>query len=96
MNIKTVENCPACNGKGEVEATFYLLMKLRISYIMRLRWMKKKLPCVHILLLQLTFEKMTSIRVMAFKYKKWIKVRHFTFHLMQYALFDKNEDELSL
>ena len=25
MNIKTVESCPACNGKGEVEATVLIV-----------------------------------------------------------------------
>ena len=32
-----------------------------------------------------------------FKYKKWVKVRPiYAYHLLQYAFFDKKDDELSL
>ena len=32
-----------------------------------------------------------------FKYNKWIKIRPiYAYHLMQYSMFDNNDDELSL
>lgn len=100
MNIKTVENCPACNGKGEVEATVLLVDEIedKLHHAFKVDKEKEVTLCAHPFIAAYMCKGWPSIRVKwLFKYKKWIKVRPvYAYHLMQYALFDKNEDELSL
>ncbi len=100
MNIKTVENCPACNGKGEVEATVLLVDEIedKLHHAFKVDKEKEVTLCAHPFIAAYMCKGWPSIRVKwLFKYKKWVKVRPvYAYHLMQYALFDKNEDELSL
>ena len=100
MNIKTVENCPACNGKGEVEATVLLVDEIedKLHHAFKVDKEKEVTLCAHPFIAAYMCKGWPSIRVKwLFKYKKWIKFRPvYAYHLMQYALFDKNEYELSL
>lgn len=100
MNIKTVENCPACNGKGEVEATVLIVDEIedKLNHALMVDRQKHVTICAHPFIAAYLSRGLFSRRMKwLFKYKKWVKIRPiYAYHLMQYALFDKNEDELSL
>jgi len=100
MNIKTVEDCPACKGKGEVEATVLIVDEIedKLNHALKVDNQKKITICAHPFIAAYLSRGLLSRRMKWFwKYKKWVKVRPiYAYHLMQYAMFDKNDDELSL
>ena len=100
MNIKTVESCPACYGKGEVEATVLIVDEIedKLNHALTVDKEKKVTICVHPFIAAYLSRGLFSKRMRwLFKYKKWVKIRPiYAYHLMQYAMFDKNDDELSL
>jgi ribonuclease G len=100
MNIKTVEDCPACKGKGEVEATVLIVDEIedKLHHALTVDNHKKVTICAHPFIAAYLSRGLFSRRVKWYlKYKKWVKIRPiYAYHLMQYAMFDKNDDELSL
>ena len=100
MNIKTVESCPACNGKGEVEATVLIVYQIedKLNYALTEDKQKKVTICVHPFIAAYLRNGLASRRMKwFFKYKKWVNIRPiYAYHLLQYAFFDKNDDEISL
>ena len=100
MNIKTVESCPACNGKGEVEATVLIVDQIedKLNYALTQDKQKKVTICVHPFIAAYLRNGLPSRRMKwFFKYKKWVNIRPiYAYHLLQYAFFDKNDDEISL
>jgi ribonuclease G len=100
MNIKTVESCPACNGKGEVEATVLIVDQIedKLNHALIVDKQKKVTICVHPFIAAYLTNGFASRRMKwLFKYKKWVNIRPiYAYHLLQYAFFDKNDDEISL
>ena len=100
MNIKTVESCPACNGKGEVEATVLIVDEIedKLNHALTVDKEKQVSICVHPFIAAYLCAGFYSIRMKwFFKYGKWVKIRPiYAYHLIQYAMFDKNDEELSL
>jgi len=100
MNIKTVEDCPACKGKGEVEATVLIVDEIedKLHHALTVDNQKKITICAHPFIAAYLSRGLFSRRVKWYlKYKKWVKIRPiYAYHLMQYAMFDKNDDELPL
>ena len=100
MNIKTVESCPACNGKGEVEATVLIVDEIedKLHHALTVDKEKQVSICVHPFIAAYLCAGIYSIRMKwFFKYGKWVKIRPiYAYHLIQYAMFDKNDEELSL
>ncbi len=100
MNIKTVESCPACNGKGDVEATVLIVDEIedKLNHALVVDKQKSVTICAHPFIAAYLSKGLFSLRMKwFFKYKKWVKIRPiYAYHLIQYAMFDKNDEELSL
>ena len=100
MKIKTVENCPACDGKGEVEATVLIVDEIedKLNHALTVDKEKRVTICTHPFIAAYLSKGLLSKQMKwFFQYYKWIKIRPiYAYHLMQYSLFDKNDDELSL
>jgi ribonuclease G len=100
MNIKTVESCPACNGKGEVEATVLIVDEIedKLNHAFVTDKQKSVTICAHPFIAAYLSKGLLSLRMKwFFKYKKWVKIRPiYAYHLIQYAMFDENDEELSL
>ena len=100
MNIKTVENCPACDGKGKVEATVLIVDEIedKLNHALTVDKQKQVAIAAHPFIAAYLSKGLLSKRIKwFFKYKKWVKIRPiYAYHILQYALFDKNDDELSL
>lgn len=100
MKIKTVENCPACDGKGEVEATVLIVDEIedKLNHALTVDKEKRVTICTHPFIAAYLSKGLLSKQMKwFFQYNKWIKIRPiYAYHLMQYSLFDKNDDELSL
>lgn len=100
MNIKTVESCPACNGKGDVEATVLIVDEIedKLNHAFVTDKQKSVTICAHPFIAAYLSKGLLSLRMKwFFKYKKWVKIRPiYAYHLIQYAMFDENDEELSL
>ncbi len=100
MNIKTVESCPACNGTGEVEATVLIVDEIedKLNHAFTVDKQKSVNICAHPFIAAYLTKGLFSLRLKwLFKYKKWVKVRPiYAYHLLQYTMFDDNDEELSL
>ena len=100
MKIKTVENCPACDGKGEVEATVLIVDEIedKLNHALTVDKEKSVTICAHPFIAAYLSKGFLSKQMKwFFKYNKWIKIRPiYAYHLMQYSMFDNNDDELSL
>ena len=100
MNIKTTESCPSCNGKGDVEATILIVDEIedKLNHSITVDKESKVTLCAHPFIAAYLTKGFPSMQLKWFiKYKKWVKIRPiYAYHLLQYAMFDKNDDELSL
>ena len=100
MNIKTIESCPSCNGKGDVEATVLIVDEIedKLNHAIREDKEPKVTVCAHPFIAAYLTKGFPSMQLKWFiKYKKWVKIRPiYAYHLLQYAMFDKKDDELSL
>tara|TARA_Y100000385_G_scaffold291626_1_gene370878 strand:- start:7988 stop:9535 length:1548 start_codon:yes stop_codon:yes gene_type:complete len=100
MNIKTIESCPACNGKGDVEATVLIVDEIedKLNHAITVDNEVKVTLCAHPFIAAYLTKGFPSMQLKWFiKHKKWVKIRPiYAYHLLQYAMFDNNDDELSL
>ncbi len=100
MNIKTVESCPACLGKGEVEATVLIVDEIedKLNHALTTDKQSRITITAHPFIAAYLTKGLWSKRLRwFFKYKKWIKIRPvYAYHILQYAFFDKDDNDLSL
>tara|TARA_Y100000589_G_scaffold162041_1_gene153972 strand:- start:36813 stop:38360 length:1548 start_codon:yes stop_codon:yes gene_type:complete len=99
-DIVTSEKCPACSGKGEVQASILVADEIEnnLNYLINKSFDKRFSLVVHPYL-EAYFKKGILSRQMKwlFKYKKWIPVRGLSSqNLLQYTFIDKNKKEITL
>jgi ribonuclease G len=99
MDIKTVETCPVCHGKGQVQPTVLLSDELenRISYYVEVSKTKeiriRMHPYLHAYLTKGLYSRLWKWR---FKYKIWIKLlADPSCNFLEYQVFDKEGNILS-
>ena len=94
------ESTTIIDGKGEVEATVLIVDQIedKLNHALTLDKQKKVTICVHPFIAAYLRNGLASRRMKwFFKYKKWVNIRPiYAYHLLQYAFFDKNDDEISL
>jgi ribonuclease G len=100
MNVITVEKCPACHGKGEVESTVLLNEEIenKLRYILK-EQNQKKITLSTNPYLGAYFTKGIFSKQVAWylKYKKWISVKsNDSFHLLEYRFIDEHNEEIKL
>ena len=99
-DINTSEQCPTCNGTGEVQASILFAEEIESNLIFLLedRGVKQLTLHVHPYLQAFFTKGLFSKRLKwFFKYKKWIPIRGITaYHLLQYSFMDKNNEEIPL
>lgn len=99
-DINTSEQCPTCNGTGEVQASILFAEEIEsnLHFLLADKKEKKITLLVHPYL-EAFFKKGLISKQWRwfFKYKKWVDVRGVTSsHLLQYSFVDGNNNEIAL
>jgi ribonuclease G len=98
MNIVTVEQCPACAGTGEVEATVLVIdhIENNVSYFLKEQNEPALTIRVHPFIEAFINKGVVSLKSKWWlKYKKPIKVKaDSSYHLLEYRFFNKQEEEI--
>ena len=99
-NITTAENCPTCNGTGEVQASILLAEEIEnnLDYLIKSGNEKEIILQAHpYLAAYFTNGKISKQMKWFFKYKKWIKVSsNSAHHLLEYSFVNKKNEEIAL
>jgi ribonuclease G len=99
-DINTSEQCPTCNGTGEVQASILFADEIEsnLNFLIEDRGVKQLSLHVHPYLEAYFTKGFISKRLRwFFKYKKWIPIRGITaFNLLDYSFKDKNNEEIPL
>ena len=98
LNISTTENCPTCNGTGNIEASILVIDQIE-NTLEFLSANKKKLKLVvHPFIDAYIRKGLPSLRMNWFwKFKKWIIVQaDSNFTLTQYEFFDESGEPINL
>ncbi len=99
-DINTSEQCPTCNGTGEVQASILFADEIEsnLKFLVEDRGVKQLSLHVHPYLEAYFTKGFLSKRLRwFFKYKKWIPVRGITaYNLLDYSFKDKNNEEIPL
>lgn len=100
MNIDTLEKCPVCDGSGEIKASITIIddIENNIKYLIQQQNEKKLTLAAHPYIAAFITKGLFSLQFRWFmKYKKWIKIQRMSsYHFMQYAFFNKNDEEIKL
>ncbi|MFT6845128.1 MAG: ribonuclease G [Flavobacteriales bacterium] len=96
--IKTAENCPTCNGTGEVQSTVLLVDEIENSLRYLMIDQKENVTGIsaHPYVAAYLTKGLMSIQVKWFlKYKTWIKISPLnSFQLLEFAFFNSEGKEL--
>ncbi len=99
-DINTSETCPTCKGTGEVQASILFAEEIEnnLRYLLTERKLKGITLHVHPYLESHFKRGLISRQVKWFlKYKTWVPVRGVTaYNLLQYAVVDKDNQEIAL
>lgn len=99
-DIITSEACPTCNGTGEIQASIMFTDEIETNLDFLLKDKKvKNIRLVTHPYLEAYFKKgFVSKQIKwLFKYKKWISVYgNNSYHFMQYAFLDKENNEITI
>jgi ribonuclease G len=99
-NVKTLEQCPVCEGSGEIRASISLVDDIdnRINYLLNEQNEKKIKLFVHPYLYAFLTKGFYSRHLKwYFKYKKWIPLSFSNnYHLLEYHFYNKNNEEIKL
>jgi ribonuclease G len=99
-DINTSEQCPTCNGTGEVQASILFAEEIEsnLNFLIEDRGVKQLSLHVHPYLEAYFTKGLLSKRLRwFFKYKKWIPIRGITaFNLLEYSFMNKNNEEIPL
>lgn len=98
MDVEVLEQCPTCNGTGEVKSSIMVMDEIEnnINYLIQDQNEKSLTVGVHPYIAAFLTKGINSIQMKWFmNYFKWIKVREMKdFHLMQYQFYNKNNEEI--
>jgi len=99
MMVTVLENCPVCNGTGQVKSTMLLIDEIEnnLNYLIKEQNEKKLTLNVHPFIeAYLKKGGMKSIQMKWYwKYKKWIKINQIKkFHLLKYQFLNKFDEEI--
>lgn len=100
MNVEILEKCPACEGTGQIKPSILLIDEIEntIRYLLQ----EQNEPYLHISLHPFVFSFLThgfpSTRIKWFlHYRKWIRMKPVSsHHLLEYHMFNKNNDEIKI
>ncbi|NOR86267.1 MAG: Rne/Rng family ribonuclease [Bacteroidales bacterium] len=100
MNVETQEQCPVCNGTGEVTPSVLLIDEIEnnMSYLFNEQNEKKLQLIVHPFVYAFIRSEFRHIQRKWYKdFGKWISVeKDSSYHIMEYHIFNSNEEEIKL
>ncbi len=99
-NVKILEQCPFCEGSGEIRASISLIddIENRIQYLLKEQNERKIKLLVHPYLHAYLTKGWYSRHIQwYFKYKQWIKLGYSNnYHFLEYHFFNKTGEEIKL
>jgi len=100
MNIETQEQCPVCKGTGEVTPSVLLIDEIEnnLSYLFNEQNEKKLELIVHPYVYAFIRSEFRHIQRKWYKeFKKWVTVQKDpSFHVVEYHIFNQNQEEIKL
>ena len=96
MKIKTVK-IALRDGKGEVEATVLIVDEIedKLNHALTVDKEKSVTICAHPFIAAYLSKGFLSKQMKWFLHNKWTKIRPiYSYHLMQYSMFDNNDDDI--
>lgn len=100
MNVEIQEQCPVCNGSGEVTPSVLLVDEIQnhLAYLINEQNEKKLKIIVHPFVYAFIRSKYRHIQRKWYKeFSRWIKVEEDSnYHLLEYHIFNQNEEEIKL
>jgi len=95
-DVPVLEQCPVCNGSGEIKSSYMLLddIENNVNYLIQEQNENKLTLAVHPYIAAYLTKGIRSIRINWFlKYRRWIKIRAVkTYHLLEYQFLNANND----
>jgi ribonuclease G len=99
-DIETSEQCPVCNGTGEISASILFADEIEnnLAYLLK----DKKVPSVTLYVhpyIESHFKRgiISKQKSWFIKYKKWVRVVGVSdYHFLQYSFVNKKGEEISL
>lgn len=99
-NVKILEQCPFCEGSGEIRASISLIddIENRITYLLKEQNESKIKLLVHPYLYGYLTKGLYSRHIKwYFHYKQWIKLGYSNnYHFLEYRFFNKTGEEIKL
>ncbi len=96
MTVPVLEQCPVCNGSGEIKSSYMLMddIENNLNYLIQEQNENALTLSVHPYMAAYLTKGLRSIQVNWFlKYRRWIKIRaEKSYHLLEYQFFNGNND----
>lgn len=96
MTVPVLEQCPVCNGSGEIKSSYMLMddIENNLNYLIKEQNENALTLSVHPYMAAYLTKGLRSIQVNWFlKYRRWIKIRaEKSYHLLKYQFFNGNND----
>jgi ribonuclease G len=96
MTVPVLEQCPVCNGSGEIKSSVIVVddIENNLNYLIQDQNEKNLTLAVHPFIAAYLTKGVKSIRYKWFlKYKRWVKIReNKDFHLLEYLFLNKNNE----
>lgn len=100
MNVEIQEQCPVCNGSGEITPSVLLVDEIQnhLAYLINEQNEKKLKIIVHSFVYAYMRSKFRHVQRKWYKeFNKWIKVEEDSnYHLLEYHIFNQHEEEIKL
>ncbi len=100
MNVEILEKCPACEGSGQIKPSILLVDEIEntIRYLLQEQNEKYLRLSLHPYVYAFLTNGFPSIRQKWFwQYRKWIRMKaDNSHHLLEYHMFNKNNDEIKI
>jgi ribonuclease G len=100
MNVEIQEQCPVCNGSGEITPSVLIIDEIQnhLSYLINEQNEKKLSIIVHPFVYAFIRSKYRHIQRKWYgEFSRWIKVEQDSnYHLLEYHIFNQNEEEIKL
>lgn len=100
MNVEIQEQCPVCSGTGEITPSVLLIDEIQnnLSYLINEQNEKKLKLIVHTFVYAHIRSNFRHVQRKWYKeFGKWISVEQdSTYHLLEYHIFNQNEEEIKL
>ncbi|CAI8270868.1 MAG: ribonuclease E/G [Bacteroidetes bacterium MED-G17] len=100
LNINTNAACPSCNGSGKIENTSQLIEDIEdtLIHLLQNQNQKKLNLLVHPVIKSYFTKGVISRQIQWFlSYRRWVKIKISSdFGLLEFKIFDSNEDEIKI